>query len=59
MSRIAQDAADFGYIQVAVLEGDAVGSVQTAGEDDDSLCLVVAVFVAQRVQATAGSGADE
>ena len=56
---IAQDAADFGYVQVAVLEGDAVGSVQTAGEDDDALGLVIAVFVAQCVHAAAGPGADE
>lgn len=43
---IAQDAVDFGYVQVAVLEGDAVGVVHAAGEEDDSFCFVVAIFVA-------------
>ena len=56
---VAQDAVDFGYVQVAIFNGDAVGVVQAAGEDDDVLCLVVAVFVAQCVHATAGAGADK
>ena len=56
---IAQDAADFGYVQVAVLEGDAIGVIQAAGEDDNPLCLVVAIFVAQCVHAAAGTGADK
>lgn len=56
---IAQDAVDFGYVQVAIFDGDAVGVVQAAGEDDDALCFVVAVFVAQCVHAATGAGADE
>ena len=56
---IAQDAVDFGYVQVAIFNGDAVGVIQTAGEDDDPLCFVVAVFVAQCVHAAAGASADK
>ena len=56
---VAQDAVDFGYVQVAIFDGDAVGIIQTAGEDDDPLCTMVAVFVAQCVHAAAGTGADE
>ena len=57
---VAQDAVDFGYVQVAILECDAVGVVQAAGESDDAPLLCGRhLRRAVRTRGAAGAGADE
>ena len=56
---VAQDAVDFGYVQGAVAYGDPVRQVEFFGDGKDLVGLVVAVGIAQGVDAALLIGPHE
>ena len=56
---VAQDAVDLGDVERAVLEGDAVGDVEAAGDGVDRVDLAVAVAIDHGVDRALLLGSDE